>query len=110
MPTSRSAPPPRALFSSRSFGFHAMRPPKSAFSIRTSPMEPEAIHSRTRSVTGSQRVHIASMKKRFRARASATIAPASRAFIARGFSHRTGFPARSAARTFPQWAGWGVPT
>ena len=45
---------------------------------------------------GRKRVHIASIANSSSSRATATISAASAAFIANGFSTRTGLPARSA--------------
>ena len=59
---------------------------------------------------GRKRVHIASIANSFSSRATATISAASAAFIANGFSTRTGLPARSARIAFSRCDGCGVAT
>jgi hypothetical protein len=64
---------------------------------------------RTSASAGMKRVHIASIRNRFFARASATSSSASARFMVKGFSHSTPLPAFSAMRTFSACIGCGVP-
>ncbi|MNI86985.1 hypothetical protein D3C73_1441310 [compost metagenome] len=109
MPTSSSAPPPRAGFNSRPSGFHSSRNPRSAFSSRSSPILPALIHSLTLTIAGMNRLHIASIRKRFFSRANATSSASSPLFTVKGFSQSTAFPALSASMAFSLWNGCGVP-
>ncbi len=59
---------------------------------------------------GRKRVHIASIRNSPRARASATSASASAAFIVNGFSTSTCLPARSASSASSWCSGCGVAT
>ena len=65
MPTSSSAPPPSSGLKRRLCGLKPARKPKSACTIRTSPMAPSLTNSRTFPMTGVKRVHMASIKNSF---------------------------------------------
>ncbi len=77
--------------------------------MRGSPMAPAASHSRTRPIAGRKRVHIASIRKTFSARATATTSSSSAALTVNGFSHSTAFFARRQRMASARCMGCGVP-
>ncbi len=84
--------------------------PKSADTVRTSPIAPAASSSRMRTVCGRKRVHIASMQKTPAARAAPATSAASSPLIVNGFSTSTCLPAAIAASAFCACSGCGVAT
>ena len=104
---SSSAPPPRS-------GRQWIAPggggkPKPAWTVRTSPIAPAAISSRTRWIAGLNRIHIASMRKRPCAVASAASSRASAAVVVNAFSSSTCLPADRARRATSTCVPIGVP-
>ncbi len=73
-------------------------------------MAPSAISAVSRLTTGLQYVHIASIRKRPRSRASATSSSASRELSVNAFSHSTCFPAFRQSAAASRCAECGVAT
>ncbi len=92
-PRSSSAPPPSAGSRSRCAAGKGPASPKSACTVRTSPIAPSSTSAFSRRTSGLQYIHIASIRKRSCSRASVTSSSASRRFSVNGFSHSTFRPA-----------------
>ncbi len=110
MPRSSSAPPPRSGANSRCEGSLANHCPWSAMTWCTSPSAPAASSSRSRTMCGRKRDHIASMRNTPLLRAAATSDSASAAVMVNGFSTSTAFPASMASSAASWWVGWIVET
>jgi hypothetical protein len=84
--------------------------PRSACTLRTSPIAPSATSSRTATTAGWKRVHIASMTKPPVCRARSTTSAAPAVVAVNAFSTSSALPARRAAIAIAWCWGCGVAT